>query len=216
MERILDLSGQDNGRYAMAADGTMLRLDSKIRFQPKRENYFSYLFELKNPMEHIKEMFTCLLRNEIANYSSSTPNEDGFIGSYSEIRKDRSRLNYEMETFCKTKIGQKYGIKFNGVDLIDILPPQELETALNAIQNAKAEADTMYARAEADVRQRILAAEQGVEIAKIKAQAAALDIQTQGNAIEKILDLGLFNHYLRHRRTEILGDARLTFVQKEN
>lgn len=215
MERVLDLSGSDRGRHAMATDGTVLRLDSKIRFYPLKNNYYSYLFEQKNPMEHIKELFTCLLRNEIANFSSDTPNEYDFIGSYSEIRRDRSRLNKEMEDFCNTKIGMTYGVKFNGVDLIDILPPPELETALNAIQNAKTEAETMYAKAEADSRQKIASAQQGVEIAKIRAEAAAIEIQTQAGVIKKLIDQGHFNNYLRHRRTELLGDSRMTFVQKE-
>jgi regulator of protease activity HflC (stomatin/prohibitin superfamily) len=216
MERILDLSGNDGGRHAMAADGTVLRLDSKIRFYPMPEHYYSYLFELKNPMGHIKEMFTCLLRNEIANFSTETPNKLDFVGSYSEIRRDRSRLNHEMESFCETKIGLKYGVKFNGVDLIDILPPQELEVALNAIQNAKSEAETMYARAEADALQKIAAAEQGVEIAKISADASAIEIKTQASAIRKLIDHGNFNHYMRHTETAILGDSRMTFIQKES
>jgi regulator of protease activity HflC (stomatin/prohibitin superfamily) len=215
MERVLDLSGIDKGRHAMAADGTVLRLDSKIRFYPHKDHFYSYLFELKNPMEHIKEMFTCLLRNEIANFSTKISDEYDFVGSYSEIRRDRKLLNEKMEAFCNLQIGKNYGVKFNGVDLIDILPPQELETALNAIQNAKTEAETIFSRAEADSRQKIASAQQGVEIAKIKAEAAAIEIETQAAGIKKLIDQGLFNNYIRHRKTELLGDSKMTFIQKE-
>lgn len=216
MERILDLSGPDGGRHAMTSDGTILRIDSKIRFRPLEKHLYSYMFDLKNPMEHIKELFTCLIRNEIANFRNSKVDGDcrEFVGSYAELRRDRNHFNFLLEDFCQKQIGSFYGVKFNAVDLIDILPPPELESALNAIQNAKTEAQTIYSRAEADSRQRIAAAEQGVEIAKIRAQAAAKEIQTIAGVLAQLLDQGSLNHYLQHRRTELMTDSRLTFVKR--
>lgn len=215
MERILDLSGDEGGQHTLTADATLIRVDSKIRFNPLDFNLYSYLFELKNPMAHLKQMFTCLLRNEIANFSSDHSAKLDFVGSYSEIRRDKKLLNQQMDSFCRSYVGSKYGVEFRGVDLIDILPPMELETALNSIQNAQAESDTIFARAEADARQKIAAAEQGLEIATIKAKATAIEIKTLGEVIESLLADGQWKNYLRHRKTEILGDSRLTFVQKK-
>ncbi|HEY8269602.1 MAG TPA: SPFH domain-containing protein, partial [Pseudobdellovibrionaceae bacterium] len=216
MERVLDLSGPDGGRHAMTADGTILRIDSKIRFKPLEKHLYAYMFGLKNPMEHIKELFTCLIRNEIANFCNSKVDGDSreFVGSYAEIRRDRNHFNFLIENFCQKQIGSSYGVQFNAVDLIDILPPPELEKALNGIQSATTEAKTIYSRAEADSRQRIAAAEQGVEIAKTRAQAVAVEIQTIAGVLEKLLDQGSLNYYLQHRRTELMTDSRLTFVKK--
>ena len=216
MERVIDLSGEEGGKYAMAEDGTVLRLDSKIRFFPKATAYYSYLFELKNPMEHIREMFICIIRNEIANFKGSTPGEVEVLGSYSVIRKDRKKLNQQVEFICRDQIGRSYGIQFLGVDLIDIIPPQELESALNGIQNAKTEAQTIYARAEADSRQKIFASEQGVEIAKVRAQSISMELKTLAKMVQQMIDEGNMDHYLLHRRTELLGDSKMLFMQKEN
>lgn len=215
MERVIDLSGEEGGKYAMAADGTVLRLDSKIRFFPKESAYYSYLFELKNPMGHIREMFTCIIRNEIANFEGSSPEEHELMGSYSVIRRDRKQLNDQVEFICRDQIGMSYGIQFLGVDLIDIIPPQELESALNGIQNAKTEAETMYARAEADARQKILASEQGVEIAKVRAESVSSELRTLAQMIRKLMNEGNLDHYLAHRKTELVGDSKLLFMQKE-
>jgi regulator of protease activity HflC (stomatin/prohibitin superfamily) len=214
MERVIDLSGEKGGKYAMAADGTVLRLDSKIRFFPKANDYYSYLFELKNPMGHIREMFTCIIRNEIANFRTVPSANEELLGSYAVIRRERKRLNEQVEFICRNQIGGDYGIQFRGVDLIDIVPPQELESALNGIQNAKTEADTMYARAEGDARQKIVAAEQGVEIAKIRAESVALELQMLGKMVRKLIAEGNVNHYLFHRKTELVGDSKMVFLQK--
>jgi regulator of protease activity HflC (stomatin/prohibitin superfamily) len=215
MERVIDLSGEEGGKYAMAADGTVLRLDSKIRFFPKENDYYSYLFELKNPMAHIREMFTCIIRNEIANFRGEFSGDQDVLGSYSVIRRDRKRLNEQVEFICKDQIGVSYGIQFRGVDLIDIVPPQELEVALNGIQNAKTEAETMFARAEGDTRQKIVAAEQGVEIAKIRAESVAMELQTLAKMIKKLFKDGNIDDYLFHRKTELLGDSKMVFLQRE-
>jgi regulator of protease activity HflC (stomatin/prohibitin superfamily) len=215
MERVIDLSGETSGKYAMACDGTVLRLDSKIRFAPKLNDLYSYLFELKNPMGHIREMFTCIIRNEIANFNSNQNNSKEDLGSYSHIRRNRQVLNEQVEYICRDQIGVSYGIQFMGVDLIDIIPPHELEEALNGIQNAKIEADTLYARAEADSKQKIIGAEQGVEIAKFKAESVAMELQTLAKSIKRLIDEGQINDYLLHRRTELLGDSKMLFMQKE-
>ncbi len=215
MEGVIDLSGEKSGKYAMAADGTVLRLDSKIRFTPKSGDYYSYLFELKNSKGHIREMFTCLVRNEIANFQEEDDLANEALDSYSIIRRNRKRLNEQVDLVCKNQIGHAYGLQFYGVDLLDIVPPHELESALNGIQNAQTEAETLYARAEGESRQKLAAAEQGVEIAKIRSEAITLELHTLAKTIRKLILDGSINSYLTHRRTEMLGDSKMLFMQKE-
>lgn len=215
MERMIDLSGESGGKYAMAEDGTILRLDSKIRFFPKHESIYSYLFELENPIGHIREMFICLIRNEIANFKGESREDAELLGSYSAIRRDRKLLNDQVENICKAQIGDFYGIQFCGVDLLDIVPPHELDAALNGIQNAKTEADTMFARAQGDARQKIVAAEQGVEISRIRAEAITLELESQVNMIRTLIKSGNVDDYLIHRKTELVGNSKMLFMQKE-
>jgi regulator of protease activity HflC (stomatin/prohibitin superfamily) len=214
MERVIDLTGEEGGNSAMAADGTVIRLDSKIRFKPKKGNYYSYLFELREPMLHLRELFKGILHGEIACFANQSLSEMDFVGSYSEIRRNRTRFNDQMDVACRDRAGSTYGIEFLGVDLIDIVPPQELETALNGIQKAKSEADTLYAKAEADARQKIEAAREGLEISRLKAQAKVRGYETLAKAIQNLDANGSFAAYHRHRKTELLGDAKLVFVQE--
>lgn len=217
MERVLDLTGEDGGQSAMASDGTLLRLDSKIRFRPLAERAYSYLFELKNPMQHVRDTFICIIRNEIANFgpASAANKEDDILGSYHLIRRDRYRLNEHVDKACQAQLGAAHGIQFCGVDLIDIVPPQELETSLNGIQNAKAEAETLYAKAEADSRQRLAAAERYVGIQKTRAEASAVELAKVAEVITELVNDGNIDQFLDHKKTELFGNSRIVFQQRQ-
>ena len=120
MEQTLDLSGQAGGRSAMADDGTVLRFDSILRYQPVAQELEQFLFGLKAPLEHITSLFTCLLRNEIANFrapETSAPADALQVdftqaGSYALIRRERNRLNAHLAEFARAQIGDRY--RFRG------------------------------------------------------------------------------------------------------
>ena len=44
MEQMIELSGEEGGTMTMASDGTLLRIDSKLRFTPLKSNIYSFLF----------------------------------------------------------------------------------------------------------------------------------------------------------------------------
>lgn len=221
MEQSLDLSGEEGGRTAMAEDGTVLRFDSILRFVPEKAELEQFLFDLKAPREHITGLFTCLLRNEIANFSEALPGENGRSGmpdpaeggSYALIRRERKQLNARIEEFCRAQIGKQYGVQFSAVDLTDILPPDELADALNAVMNAHAEADALYSRAEADAHHRIVAAEQGVEIAKASGRAVEEEIHTLAEFLDDLRRQGTLPSYVARRRTEVLSQSRTLFLR---
>ncbi len=216
MEQSLDLSGEEGGRAAMAADGIVLRFDSALRFLPLRTELVHWLFDIRAPLEHITGLFTCLLRNEIANVKEkdgpSTVTEAAG-GSYGLIRRERVSLNKRIEEFCRTKIEQRYGIQFHAVDLKDILPPDELARALNAVMNSQAEAEAAYARAQADCQQRVLAAERGLDIAKARAQAAEREIDVLGGVLRELDHKGTLGSYVSRRKAEIQGHSRALFMR---
>jgi regulator of protease activity HflC (stomatin/prohibitin superfamily) len=225
-EHNLDLSGEQGGRTAMAEDGTMLRFDSILRYVPVENALDAYLFGLKHSKEHMIGLFTCLLRNEIANFRTPSQDEkkgpvsrlvdyDG--GSYAVIRRERQALNARIEEFCRARIGErKYGLRFNAVDLTDILPPDELADALNAVINARAEADVLYSRGEGECEQQLLAAEKGVQIAKARAKAAEVEILKLGAYLERLQKLGTLDAYVSRRRAEVLSEAQRVFVKADD
>jgi len=234
MEQNLDLSGEFGGQMAMAEDGTVLRFDSILRFAPAKDRIYAFLFGMKAPLEHITGLFACLLRNEIANFgrsgrdslsrlapAASGPAEgierasyvENDEGSYALIRRERHELNRRIEAFCRDQVGQRYGVKFNAVDLTDILPPDELVDALNAVMNAKAEADEGFARAEADCQRQILAAESGVEIAKSRSLAAEREIRTLAMYLDELRKSKTLGFYVQRRRAEVLTQSRAYYLR---
>lgn len=214
MEQNLDLSGDQRGLTAMTEDGTILRFDSILRFSPLPERLYDYLFELRAPMEHITGLFACLLRNEIANFHPNDSSAAHEIGSYAMLRRERQHLHARIEGFVRQQIGEHYGVRFHAVDLTDILPPDELADALNAVINAHAEANTLYARAEADNQQKVLAAERGVAIAREHAQAAADEARVLAAHLARLHEAGVLSAYIARRRAEVYGEARSLFLHE--
>lgn len=216
MEQKIELSGE-GAIHTIAADGTALRLDAALRYQPNRERLDQFLFGLQRPLEHISTLFTCLLRNELANVQAhhapatvgqALPHE---AGSYALIRRERGLLTTRIADFCKARIGAEHGIDFSAVDLTDLLPPDELRDALNAVMQARAAAEAHLYRAESECRQRVLEAKQGVSIATARAQAAADELRTLGSALAT-LEQGVLADYVQRRKAEVLAESRLLYV----
>ena len=214
MEQNLDLCGDHRGLSAMTEDGTVLRFDSILRFSPLRDRLYDYLFELRAPLEHITGLFACLLRNEIANFRPEGEESTPEVGSYALLRRDRQRLHGRIERFVRERIGEHYGMRFHAVDLTDILPPDELADALNAVINAHAEAEALHARAEADNQQKLMAAERGVAIARAQAQAAAEEARVLANHLRRLDAAGVLDAYIARRRAEVYGEARSLFIHE--
>lgn len=221
MEQNLDLAGEEGGRTAMAEDGTILRFDSILRYVPVEAELARFLFGLRNPREHVTGLFTCMLRNEIANFrapeGSAVPARFDFAaqaGSYALIRRERQLLNEHIERFCREQIGNRYGVRFNAVDLSDILPPDELADALNAVIHARTEAETRYLRAEGECQQRVLSAEKGVEIARARASAVETEMGAMAQHLGTLKSQGALALYVARRRAEVLSEARAVFVKE--
>lgn len=213
MERLLDLSGENGGTMALAADGTQLRLDSKLRYTLAQGELEQFLFKLRRPLEHVRGLFVCLLRNEVANFQSAgVPDEPAC--SYAALRRDRRRLNARLSESCHTRMDHRYGVSFNGIDLADILPPDELAVAMNAVSHAKAEAETRVARAEGECRQRIVAAEREVDISEAKAQAAATEVAVVGDVLSTLQHAGTLKDYVARRRAEVFARSQTVIVRR--
>jgi len=222
MEQALELAGEKGGQTAMTGDGTLLRFDSTLRYVPVRDSLGHFLFGLRSPVEHITGLFTCLLRNEIANFRASAAGPETVSGamaarvgenSYALIRRERRLLSQRIEDFCHEQIGRKYGVRFVGVDLTDVLPPDELASALNAVIAAQNESDAAYARAEGECQQRMLAAKRGVEIARARAAASETEILKLSDFLSELDRQNTLHLYVARRRAEVLSESRTVYLK---
>lgn len=224
MEQTLDLGSESGGSTAMADDGTILRLDSFIRYVPVEKELHEFLFGLERPLQHITGLFTCLLRNEIANFRGGADEPPHSLatrfdfaqqaGSYALIRRERKLLNDRIHEFCREKIDDRYGVHFNAVDLADILPPDELADALNAVIQAHTESEGMLFRAEGECQQRLLSAAKGVEIAKARASAVELEITKLASFLDELHKAGVLSAYVARRKREVLGESRVLYLKE--
>jgi len=107
-------------------------------------------------------------------------------------------------------------VRFNAVDLTDILPPDELADALNAVIQARSEADAAYARTEGESQQRELAAERGVEIAKARARAVETELDALGGYLAQLDEQGTLDLYVDRRRAEVTSEAKALYLRSES
>lgn len=223
-EQTLDLGGEEGGGTAMADDGTVLRLDSYVRYVPVEKELYELLFGLERPLDHITGLFTCLLRNEIANFRGAAEEDNSSLatrfdfarqaGSYALIRRERKLLNERIESFCARRIDDRYGVRFNAVDLADILPPDELADALNAVIQAQSEAEAHLFRAEGECQQRILAAERGVSIARARASASETEVRKLAEYLDELDGKNVLDAYVQRRRAEVTSESRAVFLKE--
>lgn len=220
MEQNLDLSTQEGGRTAMTEDGTVLRFDSVLRYTPVPAQLHRYIFAMRSPREHIVGLFASLLRNELANIRSSKADRSASselpaeAGSYALVRGARHQLNARIAEFCRDHLGDQYGIEFRAVDLTDMLPPDELADALNAVMRARTEAQANYARAEASCSQQLLSARRGVEIARDSANAMEAEILQLSSYLSQMNKNNTLDLYVRRRRAEVYSESRTVFVRR--
>jgi regulator of protease activity HflC (stomatin/prohibitin superfamily) len=213
MEQSLNLS-EDGGREAMAEDGTVLKLDASMRFAPTEAGLERYLFGIARPQKHLTQLFTALMRNELANVRASDAQQLG--GSYALIRRDRKPLDQRIEAACREQLDGRYGVRFHAVDVTDIHPPDELAEALNAVIAANTHAEERYFRAESESRQRVLSAKEGVEIATARARAAEDEVLILGGNLRTLAEKKTLGEYVRRRKAEVLSESRALFFKEES
>jgi regulator of protease activity HflC (stomatin/prohibitin superfamily) len=105
-------------------------------------------------------------------------------------------------------------VRFDGVDLTDILPPEELAQSLNSVMNAQSEAQRILAQTEAECEQRMLAARKGLAIARARARAVEDEIGTMANLLADLQRNGTLDLYVERRRHEVLSESRISYIKR--
>jgi regulator of protease activity HflC (stomatin/prohibitin superfamily) len=211
MEKKIDLSTDDHPFQTMARDGTTLSVQASVRLRARQDHAEMLLYAIENPMDHIRDYLSCVLRSEIANFGENMEPGDVFI----QLRNQQPVLRAAFESAVKKTLEEGYGVELLGLDLVDLIPPQELANAMNSVQTARADSESMIARANALREKKLYSANKRLEVSKKEAMAAELEMVTVGLNLITLQKNGTLAEYVSRRKDEVYKLSRLSIVKQE-
>ncbi|MGN0384362.1 MAG: SPFH domain-containing protein [Lachnospiraceae bacterium] len=137
-------------------DNASVRIDTVIFFQITDPKLFTYGVE--NPMMAIENLTATTLRNIIGDLEMD------------ETLTSREIINTKMRSALDIAT-DPWGIKVNRVELKNIIPPADIQNAMEKQMKAERERREIVTRAEGEKRAKVLAAEGEKESAILRAEA---------------------------------------------
>ena len=218
-----DVTANSNGTVleAVTKDQLNTGLTGQIRYRVSENNLYAAIFGVKYPMAHIMGYFVSILRERIANFEAPQP--DTHFGvpdsavvlgiSINDIRKNLRDLNEHMEEECRAS-SARYGIVLDASLITGIDPPQEVESALAAINTAYNQVSSDISLAQAGADQRIVQSKRAVEIETLKAQAEVEPITRLATQLNELKSKGstALQAYVRNVRLSLFERAHQAFV----
>ena len=205
---------------AVTKDQLDTGLTGQIRYRVSERNLYAYLFGVKNPLAHVMGFFISVLRERIANFQAPAAGGDGDEHgvadgvSINDLRKNLRDLNDHMLHECSTS-ENRYGIVLDASLITGIDPPQEVESALAAINTAHnhVSSDVSLAKAEAD--QKLVQSKRAVEIETLDAEAEVEPLRAVAQQLAelKATGQGALPAYLRNVRLGLFDKAERIFLE---
>lgn len=205
---------------AVTKDQLNTGLRGQLRFTLSERNLYAYLFGVKNPVAHVMGYFVSILRDRIANFerpSNDVPSEPGAeagVGiqgiSINDLRKNLRDLNEHMDTECASAAA-RYGIDLDAALITGIDPPDEVESALAAINTAHNHVSSEISLAQAAADQRIVQSRRAVEIETLNAHAEVeplLKLAEQLRELAGTSGAGAVHAYVRNAKIALNTRAR--------
>ena len=156
-------------------DNVTMQIDTVVYFQITDPKLYTYGIE--NPMTAIENLSATTLRNIIGELELD------------QTLTSRDIINSKMRSILD-EATDPWGIKVNRVELKNILPPKEIQNAMEKQMKAERERRESILRAEGEKKSAILIAEGEKESAilrgEAKKQAAILEAEGQAEAILKV------------------------------
>ena len=212
---------------AVTKDQLNTGLNGQIRYRISERNLYAYLFGVKRPLVHVMGYFVSILRERIANFEApereaseialgSQPLDASIVTgvSINDLRKNLRDLNEHMERECASSVA-RYGIVLDASLITGIDPPQEVESALAAINTAHNHVSSDISLAQASADQKIVQSKRAVEIETLNAQA---EVEPLAALAEQLAGLKAHGShalpaYLRNIRLNLYGRAQQAFVE---
>jgi regulator of protease activity HflC (stomatin/prohibitin superfamily) len=213
---------------AVTKDQLNIGLTGQIRYRPSERNLYAYLFGVKTPIVHVMGYFVAILRQRIASFESqqgpTTDEEDDeildaeLLGgiSINDLRKNLNDINTYMETECASAAA-RYGVDFDASLITGIDPPQEVDSALAAINTAHNEVSSEISLAKAQADQTIVQSRRAVEIETLRAQAEVEPLNSVAEQLRQLKSSGpaVLDAYLRNVRLGLYKQAKNILVEVE-
>jgi regulator of protease activity HflC (stomatin/prohibitin superfamily) len=201
---------------AVTKDQLNTGLTGQIRYRAAESNLYAYLFGVKHPISHVMGYFVSVLRERIANFEApNTDNaRDGGMSivtgvSINDLRKNLRDLNEHMELECASSAA-RYGIILDASLITGIDPPNEVETALAAINTAHNQVSSDISLAQALADQKIVQSKRAVEIETLNAQAEVEPLKALAGQLKALRASGpdALQAYLRNVRLKLYTQAQ--------
>lgn len=207
---------QGNALEAVTKDQLNVGLSGQIRYQVAERNLYAYLFGVKKPVVHIMGYFVSILRERIANFEAprrsenADPDSSVVTGvSINDLRKNLRDLNEHMDRECRSS-SARYGIVLDASLITEIDPPEEVESALAAINTAHNQVSSDISLAQASADQKIVQSRRAVEIETLKAQAEVEPLRALAAQLGQLKQHGpeAVEIYLRSVRLGLYRNAK--------
>jgi regulator of protease activity HflC (stomatin/prohibitin superfamily) len=207
---------------AVTKDQLNTGLTGQIRYRISERNLYAYLFGVKRPVVHVMGYFISILRERIASYEAPARNlEENLVEatvmagiSINDLRKNLSEINEHMEQECASSAA-RYGIVLDASLITGIDPPQEVESALAAINTAHNHVGSEVSLAQASADQKIVQSKRAVEIETLRAQAEVEPLQALASQLTQLKQSGpdVLTAYMRNVRLKFYSQASQAILE---
>lgn len=205
---------------AVTKDQLNTGLTGQIRYRVSERNLYAYLFGVKRPISHVMGYFVSVLRERIANFEApkqaiTDPEASIVIGiSINDLRKNLRDLNEHMDRECASSQA-RYGIELDASLITSIDPPQEVESALAAINTAHNQVSSDISLAQATADQKIEQSKRAVEIETLRAQAEVEPLRQLNAQLAalKVYGDGALDSYLRNVRLSLYTKSQQVILE---
>jgi regulator of protease activity HflC (stomatin/prohibitin superfamily) len=212
---------------AVTKDQLNTSLKGQIRYSVNERNLYAYIFGVKRPIAHVMGYFVSILRERIASFEAPSARPGAVASpvsmpshipgiSINDLRKNLSELNRNMEEECKSSVA-RYGIALDAALIIEIDPPEEVESALAAINTAHNQVSSEISLAQAGADQKIVQSKRAVEIETLKAQAEVQLLKQLAEQLALLKQKGsdALGLYLRNIRLKLFNQAKRVILEAE-
>ncbi len=210
-----DAHANQNGRVleAVTKDQLNTGLTGQLRYTVSERNLYAYLFGVKSPVSHVMGYFVSILRDRIANFEAparaGAATDDAGLGtaqgiSINDLRKNLRDLNERMDSECASAAA-RYGIALDAALITGIDPPNEIESALAAINTAHNQVSSEISLATAAADQKIVQSRRAVEIETLNAQAEVQPLLALATQLRELQaqGTGALAAYVRNTRLRL-------------
>ncbi len=217
---------------AVTKDQLNIGLIGQLRFRVSDQNLYAYIFGVKRPLVHVLGYFISILRQKIASFEApeaapvdpadagAAPHQDLSVAagvSINDLRKNLRLLNEDMDKGCLSSTA-RYGITLDASLITGIDPPDDVDSALAAINTAHNQVGAQVSLAQAEADQKLVQSRRAVEIQQLNAKAEVEPLLQMANQLGELKRIGggganLLTAYVRNVKLALFGKAKNAYVE---